>query len=234
MGKNSIPNLKMSKLMLDDKIVPASSFTAMVRTNNIYCFFLFSKIFRQKVLHDNVTSLIKHSFVSLSKVDEFKLIDFNLLKFIVSWSDLNITSEIEVFTAIVDWGEYDKNTRISFMIDLLKQVRLPLLSSEIIESVIKTHFLCSNQKCIDYIDSVLVKKNKSSSLDILQNKNRCCMNESVAFMFYDDVFFFNQYPKRKIRLFTKTKIGFEFKPTEISFQALQFHKTKYYLHISLF
>ena len=211
----------MSKLMLDDKSIPASSLKALVKTNNIYCLLRVSKIFCQKVLHDNVTSLIKHSFVSLSKSDEFKLIDFNLLRFIVSRSDLNITSEFEVFTAIVEWVEHDKNTRISFMVDLLKQIRLPLLSSEIIKDVIKTHSLCSDQNCLDYIDSVLVKKSKGSSLDSFQNKNRCCMHESVAFMFYD--------PQRKIRFCTKQKNGFKFEPTEVSLQALQFYKTKYYL-----
>ena len=155
----------MSKLMLDDKKVPASSLKAMVKTNNIYCFLRVSRTFGQKVLQNNVTSLIKHSFVSLSKASEFKLIDFNLLKFIVSRSDLNITSEVEVFTAVVDWVNHDEKARKSFMVDLLKQVRLPLLSSEIIKNVIKMHSLCSDQNCIDYIDSVLVQKSKGSSLD---------------------------------------------------------------------
>ena len=171
--------------MVDDKSVPASSLTAMVKTKNIYCVLRVSKIFCQKVLKKKVTSLVKHSFVSLSKADEFKLIDFDILRFIVSRSDLNITSEVEVFTAIVDWVEYDKNTRINFMVDLLKQIRLPLLSSEIIKDVIKTHSLCTDQNCIDYIDSVLVQKSKSSSSDSFQNENRCCIHESVAFMFYD-------------------------------------------------
>ena len=107
MDKNFIHILKMSKLMLDDKNVPAFSSTVFVTTNNIYCVLRVSKIFCQKMLQNYVISLIKHSFVSLLKEDEFKLIDFNLLRFIVSRSDLNITSEAEVFTAIVDWVEYD-------------------------------------------------------------------------------------------------------------------------------
>ena len=230
--KNFIPFLKMSKLMLSDKNVRASSLTVFVRTNNIYCFFRVSKIFCQKVLHDYVTSTIKHSFVSLSKANKFKLIDFNLLKFIVSRSDLNITSEIEVFRAIVEWVEYDKNTRINFIVDLLKQVRLPLLSSEIIKNVIKTHSLCSDQNSIDYIDSVLVQKSKGSFLDSFQNDNRCCMHESVAFMFHkssNDKLFPYKNPKRKIKLCTITKNGFKFEPSEVSLQALQFYNTKYYL-----
>ena len=203
----------MSKLVLDDISVPASSFIAHVTTSNIYCVLRISKIFCQKTLQNNVTSLINHSFVSLSKANEFKLIDFNILRFIVSRSDLNITSEVEVFTAIVDWVEYDKNTRISFMVDLLKQVRLPILSSEIIKDVIKTHSLCTDQNCIDYIDSVLVQKSKELSLDSFQNENRCCVHESMAFMFYDfskkdryGVFSYRN-PERKIRLFKKQKVG---------------------------
>ena len=231
--KNFISFLKMSKLMLDDKSVSATSLTELVLTNNIYCFLHVSKIFCQKVLQNNVTSIIKHSFVSLSKANEFKLISFNLLKFIVSRSDLNITSEVEVFRAIVYWVEYNKNIRINFMVDLLKQVRLPLLSSEIIESVIKTHSLCSNQNCIKYIDFVLAQKSKGSFSDSFEKENRCCMHESVAFMFYNDInsgvcSYTN--PERKVRLCTRTKSGFEFEPTEVSCHALQFHNTKYYLH----
>ena len=118
------------------------------------------------------------------------------------------------------------------MVDLMKQVRLPLLSFEIIKDVIKTHSSCSNQNCID---SVLVQKSKGSSLDSFQTENRCCMHESVAFMFYDsskskeNELLPYRSSERKIRLCTKTKNGFKFEPTEISLQALQFHNTKNYL-----
>ena len=64
--KNLTAFLKMSKLMLDDKSFFASSLQALVTTNNIYCVLHVSKIFCQKLLQNDITSIIKHGILSKS------------------------------------------------------------------------------------------------------------------------------------------------------------------------
>ena len=56
-------------------------------------------------------ALLKQSFVSFSKTDTFNAIDYELFKSIISRTDLNVSSEIEVFNALVSWIEFDEKTR---------------------------------------------------------------------------------------------------------------------------
>ena len=169
--------------------------------------------------------LLKHSFVSFSKTDTFNAIDYELFKFILSRSDLNVSSEIEVFNALVSWIEYDEQIREKFTFDLLKVVRLPLLSSEFIESVIRKHSV-NCQKCCDHIDFVLVEKSKrtESTLENFQNENRCCMHETVAFMFYN-ANLLNRIIRSE-RWYEITENGVKMNINESYFD---FHNTSYYL-----
>ena len=106
-------------------------------------------------------------------------------------------------------------------------VRLPLLSSEFIKNVVKKHSLFVNcQKCCDHIDFVLVEKSKGteSTLENFQNDNRCCMHESVAFMFYN-ASLLNKIIRSE-RWYEITKNGVKMKINESYFD---FHNTSYYL-----
>ena len=173
-----------SKPLSDDKNLNSRSSKPFLNKKNFHCYFLLSKVFSQKMLKQYLISLIKLCFVSFSKTNVMKLIDYDLFKFIVSSSDLNVSSEIEVFEAIINWIEHDESSRKIKTYDLLKEVRLPLLSSEIIREVIEKHSYCSScQKCRNHIDSVLAHKTKSSeiSFESSQFKNCYCMHNGVYF-----------------------------------------------------
>ena len=124
----------------------------IVDKNNLCLLLSTSKIFFLNKLRNYLMSSLKNSFVSFSKTDTFNAIDYKLFKSIISRSDLNVSTEIEVFNALVSWIEHDEKTRGKFGFDLLKMVRLPLLSSEFIKNVVKKHSLFVNcQNCRDHI-----------------------------------------------------------------------------------
>ena len=70
-------------------------------------------------------SAVENNFVGFSKSLEFINIDYKALKFFVSRSTIHVSSEIEVFEAIVRWIDHDKKSRKKLMCNLLKMVRLP-------------------------------------------------------------------------------------------------------------
>lgn len=100
-NENLIQYFKVEKLQLDKRKTCFSFFEKLVDKKNILCLWQLSKIFSHKLLRKNFVSLIKHNFVSLSKANEMKLIDYSLFRFLISRSDLNVSSELEVFEATV-------------------------------------------------------------------------------------------------------------------------------------
>ena len=129
-------------------------------------------------------SVVENNFVGFSKSLGFRNIDYKILKFFVSRSTIHISSEIEVFEAIVNWVEHDKNSRIKYMCNLLKMVRLPLLSCKVIRKLIRSNKFCQScQQCCDHIDEVLsVKENLNKSLPI-NLQHRCCIDNFTHFNF---------------------------------------------------
>ena len=219
----------MRKLLLIEEGCHDNSLE-IVDKKNLCLLLSTSKIFFLNKLRNYLMSSLKNSFVSFSKTDTFNAIDYKLFKSIISRSDLNVSTEIEVFNALVSWIEHDEKTRGKFGFDLLKMVRLPLLSSEFIKNVVKKHSLFVNcQNCRDHIDSILVEKSKGTELTLedFQNENRCCMHESFAFMFYDANS--SNKIKRKLWWCGITNNGIKIKTNEIPSGALEFHNTSYCL-----
>lgn len=115
------------------------------------------------------------------------------------------------------------------MLDFLQMVRLPLLSTEIIKSVIRVNPLCSqSQKCCNYIDLMLFHKRErsESSLESPQNESRCSMHGSVACMFHANT------PSgeivREAKLCKRAKHGFDFESIK---RYLEFHDINYYVQM---
>ena len=152
----------------------------LINKKNIFCFFGLSKKFYLKNFKTFLKSLLVNNFVCISKTNEFKSIDYRALQTIISSSELNVSSEVEVFEAVVSWVGHDETSRRHLTCDLLKLVRLQLLSPGILNKLVKEHKFCrSCQICCDHIENILTLKqrpNKSVS------QHRSCMNEFTNFL----------------------------------------------------
>ena len=128
-------------------------------------------------------------------VANYAAIDLKTLKAFVSRSTITVSSEIEVFQAIVNWIEQDENSREHLMCDLLKMVRLPLLTCEVIQNLVKSNKFCQScQKCCVYIDSVLADKRNLSGSYSNNLQHRCCIDNFNVFTFYSHLASFSVKP----------------------------------------
>ena len=237
--RNKINSIKMTKLLLSEESC-YNDYLNLVNKMNLCLLLKTSNVFFIKKLRHLSMSLLKRNFVSISKTNEFKEIDYNLFRLLISSSEINVSSEIEVFQTIVSWIQYNKTFREVFMFDLLKFVRLPLLTSEIIKNVIRNHPFCSKREnCYNHIDFVLLNKSKStgsylakatkSTLGSYQYENRYCMHEKVAFMFYEQNS--SSYTKRD-KIVCELNNDFNFEPMKNSNNILEFQNSKFYLQDS--
>ena len=229
-GENIISFVNTANLLQVEETRYIDHIKPFINKKNIFVFLHLSTISSQRSLRTYLSSIIKHSFVSLSKTAEFNAIDYNCFKLIIQSSDLRVSSELEVFEAVVSWVQYDEKTRKKFMCNLLKVIRLPLLSPEVLEHVIKKNPFCYNcPKCCDYIGSVQNGKSNNTSLTSLQSQNRCCKSEYVAFMFInDDEKYFCKCEGEEY-LCKKLKDDFKFEKISKTVRDQNFYKTAYCL-----
>ena len=155
-----------------------------INKENCFCFFNLTKLFSLQKLKIYLVSVVENNFVGFSKAFGFENIDYRTLKLFVSRSTIHVSSEIEVFEAIVNWIKYDEKIRKVFMCDLLKMVRLPMLSCEAIQKNVISNKLCQScQKCCNHIKNVIALKENPNQSFFDSLENRCCINNFTHFNF---------------------------------------------------
>ena len=121
-----------------------------------------SNIFKLSSLIKVSMSLIERCFSMIGDSDNFLELDFITIKKILSSSELNIDSELQVFNAADSWLSHDITKRSKYAKDLLSMVRLPLLSIPALKEVLDRVSL-NYPECSQIFESVLVKKQQLNS-----------------------------------------------------------------------
>ena len=122
----------------------------------IACVFKFSELVKLS------SSYIQRCFPMVCKTNNFMNLNFAQIAKIISSSELNIDSEMEVINAIDNWISYDFEKRSKFSSRLLSKVHLNLLSAKALNSILDSELSVSK---IDDCVAILTKdftKNKSS------------------------------------------------------------------------
>ena len=99
-------------------------------------------------------------FLMVAETQQFLEVDYKYLSQIISSSELNITSELEVFKAAENWISYKRIDRSKYAKELLLKVRLPLLSDHTLDFLLSTDsFFLNNEECVVLMKEILKNKN---------------------------------------------------------------------------
>lgn len=95
----------------------------------------------------------QHSFPDVMESEEFLLLPVNQLIDIISSDELNVTSEEQVYTAVMSWVKYNIPERRAMLSQALQNVRLPLLSPKFLVGTVGADILVkSDEACRDLVD----------------------------------------------------------------------------------
>ena len=181
--KTLIPFLKTAVFWKIEENLYLDYLKDFINKENFFCLLEFCKTVQLQKLNKYLMYLLQYNFVMFSKTNGFKAIEYKTLQKIISNSGLNVSCEIEVFEAMVGWIEHDEESRKHLTCDLLKIVRLQLLSPEILKSFVKNHKLCrSCQACCEHIETVLALKTKPNNHASESLQNRSCTNDFPTFL----------------------------------------------------
>ncbi|EEB15831.1 conserved hypothetical protein [Pediculus humanus corporis] len=143
-------------------LLPASSILQMLSVREACCKFLMRQLHPTNCLGiksfadaHSCKELLKqsqrfalHHFQDVVSTEEFMLLPFNEIKDLISNTQLNITSEEKVFLAVLSWVRHDLSSREKYISELMKHVRLPLMSRNFLLSHVDSEILIrENSEC---------------------------------------------------------------------------------------
>ncbi|XP_058803935.1 kelch-like protein 18 [Phymastichus coffea] len=172
-------------------IMIGASFLGLLQVKNACADFLKSRFHPHNVLGirnfadmlsctpllDQSNKYIHRYFEDVSQSEEFLGLPFDELRDLVSNDDLNISSEKEVFEAVIRWLKHDAEARKDKLPELLALVRLPLLSPEyLVDCVAKEELVRSSHQCRDLLDEAKdyhLIPNRRYLIDNIRIRPRC-------------------------------------------------------------
>ena len=107
-----------------------------------------------KVLQEEAKNFIIGNFTSVSEEDEFVELEYEDLKAIIQFDDLNVNCEEEVFNAVVKWVSAE-DERIGYLPELLKCIRLENTSPELLRSLLQHPLIMKSATCVEYVQDAL-------------------------------------------------------------------------------
>lgn len=95
----------------------------------------------------------QHNFQEVMESEEFLLLPFSQLVDILSSDELNVRSEEQVFSAVMNWVKFSISERRAHLSQVLQHVRLPLVGPKYLVGVVGTDALIkSEESCRDLVD----------------------------------------------------------------------------------
>ena len=158
-NRDFVTSSKENKIKLNEVIEKELYKTVEVKigTNNVAALYNFSQLYSSSNASKPPLQFIERCFQMFVDCTSFLELDLKLISKILSSSELNIDSEMEVFNAVVSWLEYKKERKI-YAKDLFLKVRLCFLSDPALK-LIKEKISC----LIDdfaFINEVITEKKK--------------------------------------------------------------------------
>ena len=142
-----------------ENIVRALSFTdrsgAKLELSNAFLMLEVCHIFNNVEARTQALSYLERCFCLAVETEGHLHLSFEPFRRLCRSSRLNVTSEVEVLNAAEAWMERDPEERSRFAAELIKTIRLPLLSPTVTKNLLSGKNLFSGcEKCVRHIRSV--------------------------------------------------------------------------------
>ena len=128
--KDFISALRLNKSFKIDHINSKTDeyFTRRISVQNAACYYHFASKLNYARLAAESFKYIARCFTMVVETDGFLELDYVSVGKIIDSSELDVTSELEVFNALDRWLSHNIEERSKFAKELLMKVRLPLIS----------------------------------------------------------------------------------------------------------
>ena len=196
--------MKMNGLILDeDKTTKLTKYIEdKITARNATTFYQLAKLYKLKRLAHITLIYIERWFSMVDGSQNFLEMEFCLVAKVLSSSELNVHSELEIFDAATDWLKYDITERVKYATQLLSKVRVFLLSDHAIKHILNSlSSLNEDNECVEIIRKSLVsKKNFSKNKSINDCTSRYCSQEKF------NILIFGGYDYKRHKVMSNVKL----------------------------
>nr|XP_060622168.1 kelch repeat and BTB domain-containing protein 12 [Anolis sagrei ordinatus]XP_060622170.1 kelch repeat and BTB domain-containing protein 12 [Anolis sagrei ordinatus] len=132
-------------------------------TSNCVGIYYFAKHIGAEELSDQARKYLYQHFAEVSLQDEILEVEAQQLLSLIRSDDLNVSREDSILDLVLRWVKHSRKLRGDHLLELLKQVRLTLVSpSFLVEARKRNTVLLSNSQCTEMIDGALEMIKKSN------------------------------------------------------------------------
>lgn len=85
----------------------------------------------QRPVYDQALARVAYNFRQIRLQEQFQDLDAKLIFKLLSSDDLRVNSEQDVVAALLDWVNFDRSDRMKYMPNLIRTIRVPLLTKEV-------------------------------------------------------------------------------------------------------
>ncbi len=123
--------------------------------DNIKAMQSIAEIYNLRNLSEASHQFILKNFAKFAKTDYYKQLPLSEICKLLKDNELRVHSELRLFKYVSDWIMYSRKNRESLASNLLRNIRLPYLSTEELESILKYSFVKANRHCQALIQKVI-------------------------------------------------------------------------------
>jgi len=123
-----------TELGLDIIVEMCMSYLEQVDVENAVLHYSIAENNALKELKEVVLDFLLSNFSEVSKTKHFVYMPFERLLAILKDDELCVEEEIDVFHAVVDWVDFNRQSRSQYAYQLLQCVRFTLMSAEVISN----------------------------------------------------------------------------------------------------
>ena len=177
-----LQSLKDDKVMLveDEGRKKYNLIESKLNIRTVAVLYFISQLFNCSIMSKDLLQFIERCFQMFVDSTSFLELDFKLISKILSSSELNIDSEIEVFNAIVSWLGHKKE-RSKYTKYLFLKIRLSLLSDSALKLI--TEKVSCFYDDLTFINEVIRVKNKGPHSKNMKTVSRYCTNNNFNIVF---------------------------------------------------
>eukprot|EP00111_Clytia_hemisphaerica_P016584 TCONS_00049137-protein len=134
-------------------------------------------------LKDSAIEFSKKHFRQVIQSEDFISIPFDQIKTLLQSDVISVTSEIDIFHAIVTWIGADEVGRMSFFNDLFRLVRFLDLSPKVLVDIIEPHqYVQNNVECIKLLSDIKTSFLLPQTHTLKQYQPRCLQLPSMIYL----------------------------------------------------
>ena len=163
-------SLKLEKFVFDK-----------MQSKKLCCYYKVSQVFGDS---KPILGCIERFFTEIVESKSFAELEFDTVKRILSSSQLFITSELEVLNAAEAWVKHDVEARSGKAFELLQAVRLPLLSTSVLDCLLcGSSFFAKDAESVSYIEEILDRKTTKCTAGSVVEHRYCTHENFSLFVF---------------------------------------------------